>query len=241
MLAAALLMMGIAAASAGVIGASRAVPGGQTTALRDLLVQDGCPPPCLLGIDLGRMTIAEGLVRLRGQTWVAEVYHQGRPGTATFWRWRDDFPLAAAILTSSITSSSRGIDLPTPADDRWDQIDLITTLPLGAVVAALGPPDQVAVNVLFNTGMASNPAGPPPIGIPSSISGMRYVAAWTRLHIYVTTTYLPCPIDAAFLWRQPVTITVAVKAPITFGVLYPFDDQRPPGWMFHLLPGERCG
>lgn len=205
-------------------------PSPASATIAALLRPDDCAAPCLLGIELGRTTRDEGVARLRAHPWVGDVFTQGRPGTPVVWNWAATFPLAPQMVTASAIAAYN--DLTTlDADDQWDMIDLVTHLPLGDVVAALGRPDQVELTVLV---VASSAAHTP-------TARVRFAALYAD-GLTVRSAYLPCPVDPAALWNSPAAITVGDKL-LFFeaGSQITLLDDHWPRWLFHLQPGERCG
>ena len=62
--------------------------------LRELLLPDGCPAPCFMGIRPGVTTMDEAVRLLHGNKWVAEINKRvinNRYGFIT-WTWREQQP-----------------------------------------------------------------------------------------------------------------------------------------------------
>lgn len=206
----------------------------RTAALRDLLHAADCAPPCFLGIHVGVTPLDEALARLRAHPWVTTVFYAGRPGMPTYWGWADSFPFRDQVIgTSAISLVEAGEQLE--FDDIWDTIDLVTTIPLGDLVAALGPPDHLAVNLL----------APLSRRLPSASSqfvpsgGARLIIAYDD-GITLTSDYLTCPVDISALWQATTIVTFGNDALQRLGTLYPLPDSHWPRWFVHRQPGERC-
>lgn len=216
--------------------ALRALPSAtaRTAALRDLLRPDACAAPCFLDIAIGQTTIDDALSRLHDHPWVANVFYAGRPGMATYWGWDEAFPFRSEILgTSAISLVEAGEQLE--FDEIWDTIDLVTTIPLGDLVAALGPPDHLAVNLLAAQSRRLPSASSQ--FVPSG--GVRLIAAYAD-GITLTSDTLTCPVEIRDLWRAATIITLGNDALQRLGTLSPLPDHHWPRWFVHHQPGERC-
>ena len=107
------------------------------TPTRELLLPDGCPAPCFMGIRPGITTMDEAVAILEASHWVGQIEKEsGGFGDTINWTWNNRVP-------RWIIPTSSGQLRPTqnPEKPLVDTITIYSFLQLGEVYALLGRPD----------------------------------------------------------------------------------------------------
>jgi hypothetical protein len=119
--------------------------------LRELLLPEGCPMPCFMGIRPGVTTGDEALKLLRASKWVEGISGRSSELGIITWQWSNQNPLNWTKGRSAAFSITYG---------HVDNIILNTGFRLGEIRLILGVPDSEFVNVDINqTGKYANYGG----------------------------------------------------------------------------------
>ena len=112
--------------------------------LRDVLLPEGCPAPCFIGIRPGVTTMDEAVKLLRGNEWVGEIHRRVINDVSGFitWTWGDQKP-------SWI--SQRAIGQVFITGKKVHAITIATEFVLGETRLTLGLPDVEFVSVPQDT------------------------------------------------------------------------------------------
>ncbi|MEP6988427.1 MAG: hypothetical protein ABI970_22685 [Chloroflexota bacterium] len=102
--------------------------------LRAVLLPEGCPAPCFMGIRPGVTTVDEAMKLLAANGWVDQINNQS---SYISWKWRDQKP-------PWISQNEQGEIRLT--DQRVSTITIYTDLPLGNTRLAFGLPDVEMVD-----------------------------------------------------------------------------------------------
>lgn len=160
--------------------------------LHQLLVPDGCPAPCFMGIRPDVTTKNDILTLLRANPWVSHVNRAIGTNDDFEWTWRDGMPDYFASISpwaSFTLRSDSGGDL------MVSSITYSTRFTLGDVVLTWGLPATSLLTLL-------NPSGAASLSIPANIA-LDY-----QQEGFIATIFLTCPYTAD-IWHTPVRITVA--------------------------------
>ncbi len=104
--------------------------------LRELLLPEGCPAPCFMGIRPEVTTMDEALQILRANDLVKDVQSYA---TVIGWKWNN---------VKSIWNDSRGGKIIAKSDSQLvDTIILYTNISIGEVQLTLGSPDMEIVGI----------------------------------------------------------------------------------------------
>ncbi len=161
--------------------------------LHQLLVPDGCPAPCFMGIRPDVTTEDEVLPLISANTWVADAQKYISVTYDVVWRWRQGTP---EYLESISPPASFGLRSELGVTKLWvSSISYSTRYTLGDVVLAWGLPSTSLLTLL-------NPSGAASLSIPANIA-LDY-----QQEGFIATIFLSCPYTAD-LWHTPVRITLA--------------------------------
>ena len=102
--------------------------------LRQILLPDGCPAPCFMGMRPGVTTVDEAVTILRANQWVAQVNKRGINNKYGFitWTWKDQKPGWA---------SPKAVGEILLTDKKVHAITIASALVLGETRLTLGLPD----------------------------------------------------------------------------------------------------
>ncbi len=105
--------------------------------LRELLLPEGCPAPCLMGIRPGITTMDEAAAILEANPWVGQIEKESNGFNNTIkWTWNDRIPKRIIPTSQGQISAVQNSEKP-----LVDTIMLSSFLQLGEVYVVLGPPD----------------------------------------------------------------------------------------------------
>ncbi|MEP6988425.1 MAG: hypothetical protein ABI970_22675 [Chloroflexota bacterium] len=154
--------------------------------LRELLLPEGCPAPCFMGIRPGVTTMDEAMNILKSHKWVYEVHQVG--GTID-WTWSDASP-------TFIDRSAPGrLQLSTVPKEKCC-VGIMTfksTFVMGDVQLLLGQPTEIIIS--------RNDTG--------SYTGLNLFYRDRDMRFF---TGFNCPINPYMLWQKQETVYIESKA-----------------------------
>lgn len=104
-------------------------------ALRAFLLPDDCTMPCWAGIEAGVTPVTTAVAVLETHPWVSDVrlaYNADGQNGIVRWTWTSDMPFAPPDADAYLYISA----------NRVSEIELETTIPLGAIWLVFGPPGE---------------------------------------------------------------------------------------------------
>lgn len=106
-------------------------------ALRELLLPEGCPAPCFMGIRPGITTMDEAVALLEANSWVGHIEKEAYgPNNTVIWTWNDRVP------GQIIPEGGGRIWIPQNSEQQLvDSITISSLSQLGELYALLGRPD----------------------------------------------------------------------------------------------------
>lgn len=179
-----LIIFGTLSVAAGLIRAQPYTDG----LVQQLLVNNGCPAPCFLGIYPGETTAAEALALLRAHAWVDAgtiAYRDSDYGGGAVWSWRDNAsPLLGARQAGFVSSPRQGVQVV-------DLVHITTTIVTGDIYLTLG---ANAYMMIGETGMKDE----------------AYIALFYPEHGISVWSNFPCPSYNDHIWKHPVIVQYRV-------------------------------
>lgn len=110
--------------------------------LRELLLPEGCPAPCFLGIRPGMTTADEAVKLLEANKWVAKIDKESNEyGDTIKWTWNNRIP-----WWMNPTSEGEVLTANTAERSFVHTIRISSFLQLGEVYGVLGSPDAEYLN-----------------------------------------------------------------------------------------------
>ncbi|MBI1278945.1 MAG: hypothetical protein GC179_12525 [Anaerolineaceae bacterium] len=105
--------------------------------IRQLLLPEGCPNPCLMGIRPGITTMDEAAEILQANPWVGQIEKEvNNFGETLKWNWNDRTPKRIIPTSSGLISA-----VQTSGKSLVEGITISSFLQLGEVYVVLGLPD----------------------------------------------------------------------------------------------------
>jgi hypothetical protein len=169
--------------------------------LRDLLLPDGCPAPCFIGIRPGVTTMLEARHILEASGWTDHVVlNSGINLTANdsfisvSWDWNDQrSPLLDAATPAYMLSFESG------SDAVVDAISISTTVPMGWMPLLMQPPHRYRFGTLF-----------PKASITATVLS-RISTFYNRIEASVN---LVCPLKISDLWALKTNLYFYSQPPV---------------------------
>lgn len=153
--------------------------------LRQLLLPEGCPAPCLMGIRPGITTIDEAAAILRANPWVGHIEQESNNfGTTIKWTWNDQIPERIIPTSSGLISAAQ-----TSGKPLVDGITISSFLQLGEVYVVLGLPDAEKMS---STGYA----------VGAEYAYVNYMALYKQENLFLIFDQ-GCPIGASSNGQVP--------------------------------------
>lgn len=172
--------------------------------LRDLLLPDGCPAPCFMGIQPGLTTMREAFSTLENNPGVADISAQVETSfgsVAVTWQWNGQ---QSAIFDSQQSGTLYVAYTQATATQIVRSIELPLVLPAGYIALLLGDLPEGDSGVVGG--------------------GQRvYVASIYREQAVMISATITCPVVRWRLWALPITLHLSYQLNDVRG-LKPFKD-----------------
>lgn len=117
--------------------------------LRALLLPEGCPAPCLMGIRPGITAMDEAVAILQANSWVGYIEKESNRFSDTIkWTWSNRIPKWIIPTSHGEVQSAQNSERP-----FVDAITISNFLQLGEVYGVLGPPEAEKIDLAgYSTG-----------------------------------------------------------------------------------------
>ena len=153
-------------------------------AIRQVLLTDGCPPPCFMGIRPGITTASDAIALLRNSHWVQPetiAYTESDYGGGAVWSWnKQALPLLGTQPSSLITTRQNGIQIV-------DLLHINTLVASGDAYLTLG---TSAYTAMGDTGMHNE----------------VYMAWFYPTQGISVWSDILCPTVSDHVWTKPIAI-----------------------------------